>query len=452
MMILKILLWIGAIIYGLSRFPGPTTFSKRARGVLVFIFLLAAIFGSFSSTVSLTLAYMVIIFEIVLKYRDEGTIKKPTGATLRSDGMAVSPHMQSGSEKPIDNQLPFRLESSGAYEPFLLLPKPETEFYIIADRPFLVEEHGQRVAVPKGAIMFHLVTEKKDDITWPSRSYIQWRVHGNLWKQKTWTPDMMVETLLDAGDAESPQPPEWIADEATYTTGDFAGGRIIMTAGSGIPSIMPEVVDDKGYSSVTSQLMADTYWKAEAQGTRTFLVSPYKIQEFAAGNQQCFSARKIYDAITPSQMHTDTSDIGNSHAAESRQQSHVTQGNNRSDSKSSATSTDFPVQTGHVIDPLGIRAGNVYMTGDGDLTYGINENLSVSQDGLVMRAGGLTVSSERTTTNVLGMEVDVTPTNIFDKDRKQGKKTTLFGETKDDTEMTVLGPRKKKRGKGGLWS
>lgn len=109
--------------------------------------------------------------------------------------------------------------------------------------------------------------------------------------------------------------------------------------------------------------------------------------------------------------------------------------------------TSFPVQKGRAIDPLGTHIGNsAYVSGDGELTYRISDSVSVDDGGVNVKAGGLTFGSKGVTTEVAGMEVNLSPKSPFEKLSEPKRTGGIFGTKKEDTEMGLFGPRKKKKG------
>lgn len=108
--------------------------------------------------------------------------------------------------------------------------------------------------------------------------------------------------------------------------------------------------------------------------------------------------------------------------------------------------SSFPIQKGRAIDPLGAHIGEgMYVSGTGEITYRISDDLSVDDGGLNVKIAGVTAGSKGLTAEVAGVEVDLAPKNPFEKVSEPKKTGGLFGTRDEDSDTNILGQKRKKK-------
>ncbi len=332
---------------------------------------------------------------------------------------------------------------------FLLTPTRLEWEYFFADCSFAIAYSGRKMVVPEGSlvVMYPTIEETEDTKFQVGRITFYAPMTANVWKQVAWNEHKIVEEYLqetgeELGDAK------WLAGEVHYHNLDENWDYAHLNGGSAIywgPSMagiqMPESVEGKGYSSLTAEAMVDVELQAQDSGDNLIGINPAVMMRNVGNDGVLVSARAIHD-------HFFKAEQGNGASASNEEG--IPDALKTGAKAESAPRRDFPVQTGRLVDPLGVQIGGTYMSGDGELTVGLGENVSVTDRGLNYKVGGVTFGDKGATTDVMGMEVNLSKTNPFDTKKKEGKIMTAFGE-KDDTEMTLFGPKKKKKKGGGFF-
>lgn len=340
---------------------------------------------------------------------------------------------QSGA-KPVraTGNLPFDLEPSTGGDRFVLAPRAGAgEYLLVGDTPFSIRQFGRTMPVPTGSLVFYDPgADGAQGETRRARAHIFELVAGPIWRVTQWSEDRILHSFLIADEPDEVKIKDWLGDIVLETGGEFRGGSVITTGKGWTAGLAADSVEGKAHSALTSQALF------AAEQERGDVTDPYgmwnpaRIQAAAFDASNSYSARAI--AISLQALARGAAEAGADGGpifdqVEAR----------------SSTARDFPVQTGRLIDPLGVRTQNFYVSGDGDWTMRLGDGLSLSDKGFVTQVGDLIIGPKGITTQVLGMEVGVGSINPFDTDRKAGKTNGFFGE-KDDTEMTLLGTRKKK--------